>query len=439
MASRVCVVGLGYVGLTLAVHAARRGYEVFGLEKNLETLSTLVTGKSHFREPGLDALLSAVLGKNLFISEDLPADISCDFFIVTVGTPLTPGVSEPALDYIDGAVATVSRHARNGALIILRSTVPVGTTRLVAERVRERSSVGESLGFAFCPERTAEGSALSELSNLPQVISGLTESDLNAADRFFNPLCNETIKAASLEEAELTKLFNNTYRDAVFAISNTFNLIAQQHGLDGVSVINNANYKYPRSSIPKPGFVAGPCLEKDAHILAFGLPDGHEKEFIKNIRISNENLEAKVANFLTSTLKNDPEIKILVSGLAFKGVPETNDLRGSSSIKILSSLAEFHDRVIVHDFMNSRQVLESTTPFSAIGPDALSSELSKGYGALVILNNHSRYTDHELISNVKRFHGDGGLVFDSWSVMNEVNFLTIGTFLNSESRGIDGK
>ena len=141
-----------------------------------------------------------------------------------------------------------------------------------------------------------------------------------------------------LVRKELIKLFNNTFRDSLFSIANTFNHIAQSFGLDGKNVINIANHNYPRSFIPKPGFVAGPCLEKDAYILATNIKDEPSKTSLLSARINNENLEVKFANKLKEIISSNKVNSILMTGMAFKGNPPTNDTRGSSSINILNHL-----------------------------------------------------------------------------------------------------
>ena len=347
---KVCIVGMGYVGLTLACHASKYDFEVYGIEIDQDKVDILSSGKSYFYEKGLDSSISNNHNKNLFFMSDVPKDILFDVIIITVGTPLIKGSKDPDLSLVNNAINSVRHNLNQDTLIIFRSTVKVGLTREIYKSLKDKLSFEPNI--AFCPERTAEGVALEELSSLPQIIGGINKKSEELAHNFFKETCSECIIVSSLEEAELIKLFNNTYRDAIFSIANVFSLIAQDHGIDGLDAINNANYNYPRSSIPKPGFVAGPCLEKDAYILAETIKDTQLKHYIKLIRQSNESLEGKVAEKIINDLSNNNDKKVLISGLSFKGQPETSDLRGSSSINILNEIPkEYVDRVELHDFM----------------------------------------------------------------------------------------
>ena len=218
------------------------------------------------------------MNKSFFISKHIPEELTFDYFVVTVGTPLAKtGLKIPNMSVLDNSIKSIAPHVTSESLVILRSTIPVGSSRMTERHICKINGLN-SINISFCPERTAEGSALTELRALPQVISGNTNKAILKAKAFFEHLVDEIVCASSLEEAELTKLFNNTYRDAIFAIANTFNKIAQSFNVDGMAAINNANYNYPRSSIPKPGFVAGPCLEKDAYILSSEMKDGDLKD-----------------------------------------------------------------------------------------------------------------------------------------------------------------
>ena len=147
--------------------------------------------------------------------------------------------------------------------------------------------------LCFCPERTIEGNALDELSELPQIIGGLNSNSYNAAEDFFRKITPTILSVESLEAAELVKLFNNTYRDIEFSTGNYFNRIAQSFGINGVSLIKTANYLYPRSKIALPGLVGGPCLEKDSYILVHEMPDNKGKDFVLGARNHNESMNLK--------------------------------------------------------------------------------------------------------------------------------------------------
>jgi UDP-N-acetyl-D-mannosaminuronic acid dehydrogenase len=422
---KVCIVGMGYVGLTLAIHAVRNGYEVHGIEIQDSTYEKIRSCKAHFHEPGLDDLLKCFLGKSFFVRKDIPKDVTFDYFVVTVGTPLSSvNRQEPDMDVLYNCINILAPHITNQCLIILRSTIPVGSSRIVEKQICKINNLS-SINISFSPERTAEGRALEELRALPQIISGNTHAALSMAKKFFEPLVDEIVCASSLEEAELTKLFNNIYRDASFAIANTFNQIAQSFNVNGIAAINNANYKYPRSNIPKPGFVGGPCLEKDSYILSNTLPDGDLKNFILAARKANENLEKLVSQRIRYILERNSKAKCLITGLAFKGEPETNDLRGSSAIKILNSLQDFNQQIVIHDFMNSKKDLQESFLFESLDSDRIFHDDLEIFDFIVVLNNHSIYTSEKIQNFIQNQVKGGALFLDTWDVMKLKDQFTL--------------
>ena len=424
----VCVIGLGYVGLTLGLHAARNGYKVFGIETNDKTFESINNGKCHFHEPGIDELLDALKNKNFFPSKKIPDEIKIDVFIVSVGTPLSESQKkEPNIDILNNAMLTIKDHINETNLLILRSTIPVGSSRRI-----EQTFLGdldlESLNISFCPERTAEGKALSELRSLPQIISGNNHNAITKARAFFEPLTDEIVETNSLEEAELIKLLNNTYRDACFGIANTFNEIAQNFKVDGRSAIEKANFNYPRSSIPYPGFVAGPCLEKDAYILASNIKSKRLKDYLFSIRDANEYLEDHLANSIKNIINQNNFDKILISGLAFKGIPQTNDMRGSSSIKILKKLEEYKDKIVVHDFMNTEEEIKDIMPFNISIMNTLFDTNINFFNLIVIMNNNPDYKSIKMREFISRQINSGSKILDVWDVMGLEGQKTISNF-----------
>ena len=430
--NKICIVGLGYVGMTLAMHAARNNYKVYGVEVLDSTYQLIKQGKTHFHEPGLEELLKISLNKNFFVSKEIDPSIDYDVIIITVGTPLSNETQNmPNMDVLYGAINSIKNFIKEDTLLILRSTIPVGTSREMASLICSNNNL-EKINISFCPERTAEGKALDELRSLPQIISGINPKASLMARSFFEPLVDEIIETSSLEEAELTKLFNNTYRDSIFAIANSFNMIAQSFGVDGVSVIQNANKNYHRSAIPLPGFVAGPCLEKDAYILSSNMQESHLKDFLYSIRYANESIENSVAIKINDIILHNPSAKILLSGMAFKGIPQTNDLRGSSSLKILDKLTNSKDQITIHDFMNEQHELEKVTSFSAINSNDFSLESGLEFDYIFILNNHPGYKNISSQSFVKNLISSGSCIVDTWNVMQLDNQFTISNlFINN--------
>lgn len=352
-----------------------------------------------------------------------PPTESFDAFIITVGTPLYSNSIKPNFESISAAIKSLLPVYDGSQLVIIRSTVSVGTTRkIVLPLLAELSGKNpEELFVSMCPERTVEGKALRELKTLPQIISGNNQMAIDMARRLFEKISPYVIEAKSLEEAELAKLYCNTYRDINFSVGNAFCLAAQKFGVDGASVINLANEGYSRAGISRPGFVAGPCLEKDAYILTDNMPDCASKNFILAARKISESLEDLVVDWVKRNVgANKP---VVLSGMAFKGRPETSDLRGSSSVNIARKLFAAGYSLRLHDFVTPVEDLENLKLGAAFGN---LSEACKNAAALLVLNNHERYENFTLPdTNLK--------ILDAWKVCKKIDSaLTLGNFLLEE-------
>ena len=431
---RIGVIGLGYVGLTLAITAAECGVEVYGTEINSDIKECIKKNRAHFFEPGLDALIERHNGKMFHCVDEFPSDMPIDVFVITVGTPLKKGAKQPNFEYIKSALCSIKNVYNGDQLVILRSTVSVGTTRnVVLPFLAELCGKPESeISVGMCPERTVEGKAVDELTHLPQIISGNNEKALETAQKFFRYMTPYVIPVSSLEEAELVKLYCNTYRDMAFAIGNAFCMAAQEFGVDGASVINHANQGYARSNIALPGFVAGPCLEKDAYILTNNMPDCSAKDFIMNGRRFNESLEDLVVEWVKKRIGEPTDNNIIaISGMAFKGQPETSDLRGSSSVYIAQKLNKLGYKLALHDFTALPSEMEQLGLGDVFGD---LQEACLNASVLLVLNNNKKYLDVQCCMEFDKSQ-NGFAILDAWGMCrnlyhNEnVEIYSLGNFL----------
>ena len=275
--NNICVIGLGYVGLTLAIKLAEKNFNIVGIEKNVEVLKYIKKGYSHFYEPGIKFKIKKVLKKKKFkVYTKINKDIISDIYIITVGTPLDHK-GKFRIDYIKNVCKELIPVVRNNDTIILRSTVKVGTTRDIV--FKNFYKAGKKINISYCPERTQEGKALDELASLPQIISGINNESLKISKKLFSSVTKEIISLSSLEAAELLKIVDNTYRDSSFAFANEIALIASNLGLSANEIISAGKRNYKRTNIPLPGPVGGPCLAKDTYILG---------ESLKNISLSQK-------------------------------------------------------------------------------------------------------------------------------------------------------
>mgnify|MGYP001291177056 CR=1 FL=1 len=271
--NNVCIIGLGYVGLTLSLYLSKKGIQVFGYDSNPEVVKSLSKCKTNVVEKNIQKYLNkAVKTKKFLLCNEIPD--SCDTYIVAVGTPLKYDKKlkrfNSNLDGIKDISFKLSKRIKKKPLVIFRSTLPIGTCRNIIDKIFRQNNqiIDKDYYLSFAPERTIEGNAIVELQDLPQVVSGYTKKSLQKVSTFFKKVSRKVVKVKNIEGAEMVKLLNNSFRDLSFAFSNQIAMICNQHGLNTNEIINAANKGYPRNQIPlaSPG-VGGPCLTKDPYIL----------------------------------------------------------------------------------------------------------------------------------------------------------------------------
>lgn len=412
----VGILGLGYVGLTLATVLADAGNTVIGVEKRADVVDLTNRGIPHFSEAGLQDALERVTGSGrLVAARDFNSEVSCDTYIITVGTPLASD-GQVRLDMIEAATRQVAANMRDGALIILRSTVKVETTRKVVAPILE--ATGKKFDIAMCPERTLEGRALQELRELPQIVGADDSVASDRAARVFERLTSSIVKVSSPEAAEIVKLVDNTFRDVQFAFANEVARICEAFSVNAHEVISSGKLGYSRTNVALPGLVGGPCLEKDPHILLQSARSrGINLEMTAAGRLINERQPLETVAFITDEIKRrslpDP-LRLCVVGMAFKGIPATDDLRGSMSIKVLDALKASHPEAEIglYDPVITPSVLQASFPqekvFKRLG------EAVSGASVVVIANNHPALGS---ISprTMSEFIAADGFVFDYWN------------------------
>lgn len=418
----VGIVGLGYVGLTLACAMADVGLKVIGIEKRPDVVEATRNGKPHFSEVGLEKVLARVIGNGcLTVAEEFSPDMSCDSYVITVGTPLgADGVVR--LDMIERAAGQVAENMQDGALVVLRSTVKIGTTRNVVAPVI--AAGGRTFEIAMCPERTLEGNAMQELRELPQIVGADTEKARDRAAALFGVLTNTTIRVSSLETAEIIKLVDNTSRDVGFAFANEVARLCDAVGVNGYEVINSGKLGYKRTNLPLPGLVGGPCLEKDPHILWQSAKElSVDLEITRSARQVNERQPMETVGFVAREigrrgLPEDAPVSVL--GMAFKGVPETDDLRGSMSLKVVEALKQVLPKVpiTVYDPVAAPDMLNSYLTGCRIAEtfdDAVADA-----AVVIIANNHPDLGMRAPKDLQDVLHPDG-FIYDYWNHFSKLS------------------
>ncbi|RIA35360.1 UDP-N-acetyl-D-mannosaminuronic acid dehydrogenase [Hephaestia caeni] len=413
---RAVVIGLGYVGLTLSVALARRGIQVYGVEKRADVVEATNAGRPHFSEIGLDSALTSVVESGRLIASQTTEDIPpAEFYIITVGTPLKAGTHSPRLDMIEEASRQVAEHMPDGAAVILRSTVRIGTTRAIVKPVLDRG--GKRYHLSMCPERTLEGDALRELATLPQIVGGISETASDLAAALFSRLTHTIVRVADPETAEMIKLVDNTSRDVRFAFANEVARACDAIGINANDVVRFGKLGYSRTDVALPGLVGGPCLEKDPHILLASVaPHDVTLEITQASRLVNERQPVETVDAVLAKLKQrrDGPFKVVVGGLAFKGKPETDDLRGSMSLHVVERLYASNDcaEIRAYDSVVSRDQLEALPYGLKVHGDFY--EACDGADLVIIANNHPVFATIEIDRIAARL-AEGGFIYDYWN------------------------
>jgi UDP-N-acetyl-D-mannosaminuronic acid dehydrogenase len=334
--------GGGHVGLPLSLALVDAGLRVGIFDISEAALEKIGRGEMPFLENGADELLPRVLGTGRLELGSSAAMIErAEIVILVIGTPVDEFLG-PSMHVFERAVDQIAPHIRDGALVVLRSTVYPGTTAYVAAALEER---GCHVDLAFCPERIAEGHALEELHSLPQVVGADTPAAAARAVALFGRLTEKTIRT-STKEAELTKLFTNTWRYMKFAVANQFFAIADQAGVDYTNILRAIREDYPRAAdLPGPGFAAGPCLFKDTMQLAAFTSD-HFPLGQAAMQI-NEGMPAYIVTALERRHGSLRGRTIGILGMAFKA--ESDDIRASLSFKLRKLLEWTGARVLCAD------------------------------------------------------------------------------------------
>lgn len=392
----VVVGGGGHVGLPLAIALASRGKRTVVYDVAESAVARIRNSQMPFIEPGAEEILRKVVADNMLTASTDPSVVaSAENVIVVIGTPVDEHLN-PDPNAIPRALETCAPYFRDGQLLALRSTIYPGVTALVRDMVADMSL---DMDVAFCPERIAEHKAMTELFELPQIVSGYTSKAITRAGTLFGALTDSIVELTP-EEAELAKLFTNTWRYIKFAAVNQFFMMANSKGVDFERVRAGLTQDYPRAQdMPGPGFAAGPCLFKDTMQLAafsdntFQL--GHSAMLV------NEGLPLYIASQLDE--KHDLSTKTVgILGMAFKA--GSDDIRSSLSYKLQRVLR-----------FKAREVL-TTDPHvpASIDPSLLPLEtVIERSDILIIATPHAEYRDlktDKTVADVWNLLGDGVLI-----------------------------
>ena len=347
--AEVVVVGLGRIGLPLALVAADAGYVVHGLDVDPTVVNSLLGCKPLFFEPGLSELLNHYLGLRFFPTTDHRVLGKATFIVVTLSTGVISQPSELDVSGLLALMRTIVSLGLRGKVIILRSTLPLGTTDRCRELLESESGLRCGIDFhlAYAPERIVEGMAIEEERVLPKVIGAYDDAGFEAVEKFFRRIGGEIVRVSSPLAAELVKLANNAYRSTLFAFANDLAVLADALGVDVLEVISAANANYPRSHIPRPSCgVSGYCLTKDPYVLEHAFAPVASARGFGSVwyyaRMTNDWMPRYTADITVKELqevgKGTGPVSVLVAGLTFK--ENVDDTRYSHGAEIIRALLE---------------------------------------------------------------------------------------------------
>ncbi len=410
-----CIIGLGFVGLTLAITMANRGFKILGVEKNKLILKNLKNKQAHFYEPRLKQnLKKIIINKKFSFFDKIPKNKNISTYIITVGTPLN-AQKKIITKYIVKTCNEIAAVLKNNDIVILRSTVKIGTTRDIVFPILEKT--GKNFYLVYCPERAVEGSALKELYTLPQVIGGIDNNSINKAVKIFKKITKKIVITSNIETAEMIKLIDNSSRDVFFAYANEIARTCDAIGLSASEVIKSGKSDYDRTDIAKPGLVGGPCLHKDPYIFSESIKKRNiSAEITLMARKINERQPFEIVNFIYNYIKkinNFPKkLKISLIGLAFKGYPVTDDLRGSMAIQVFKALK---NKFRSSKFFGYDPVI-SDTNIIKLGLKKISSlsDAFKNKDLVIILNDHHVFSNMP-IEKLSRNLKIPSIIYDFWN------------------------
>ena len=363
---KVCVVGLGYIGLPTAALLASNGFNVVGVDLNANVVETINQGRIHIVEPDLDAFVrSAVAAKCLTaFTTSQPADV----YIICVPTPFHEGegIPQPNIDYVLTATRSIAGYVKQGDMVILESTSPVGTTEKMAAALNDAGVDLSKIHMAYCPERVLPGKIMTELVENDRVVGGLTPAATHAVCGFYRTFVRGAVLETDAKTAEMCKLTENSFRDVNIAFANELSMLCARSGIDIWNLIALAN-RHPRVNILQPSAgVGGHCIAVDPWFIVAGDPE--TARIIRTAREVNnfktewaiDQIKIAVADVSARTGRKP---KIACLGLAFK--PNIDDLRESPAVQIADALqSKGYDVVAVEPN------IEAHEQFSLVSLDA---------------------------------------------------------------------
>jgi UDP-N-acetyl-D-mannosaminuronic acid dehydrogenase len=396
----IAVIGLGRVGLPLALCFADRGYRVLGIDHNPAVLGPIRTGRMPWAEAGTQELLDRVTASGRLELAERAADaVRAEDIILTIGTPSFSHV-ESDLSQLKAVVDDLMPLLRRGHALILRSTIAPGTTEFVAGYVEKRRGlrVGEDVFVAHAPERIAAGRFVEEISSLPCIVGGVGEASTDRTAETFSIFGAPIVKTSPVQ-AELAKIWTNILRYATFALPNLLMMDCERYGANVFDVIDLINHDYPRGGIAMPGMTAGTCLRKD---FAFSEERSNSPGMLLAVSRVNESVPLFLVEGVKRRLGSLSSRKVAVLGLTFKR--DTDDERDSLSPKLIRLLERELADVAVSD-------PHAPTPTQSLADAVQDADV------VIVATNHSEFEGPDRLSEIVARASSDCLLVDPWNAL----------------------
>jgi len=334
--TKVCVIGLGYIGLPTAALLANRAYQIHGVDLDQRAVNIINRGEIHIVEPELDTFVKSAVNSGKLKADIKPAE--ADVFIIAVPTPFHEGFV-PNVDYVSAATLSIVPYLRPGNIVILESTSPVGTTDMVAKLLADNGVDLSGIHIAHCPERVLPGKIMKELVENDRIVGGTTEAATKITANFYRDFVQGEVLETDAKTAEMAKLTENSYRDTNIAFANELSILCDKFDIDVWELIRLAN-RHPRVNILQPGAgVGGHCIAVDPWFIVH--KGGKDAKLIRTAReVNTYKTEWTIEKIKNAALEFEKEksrkAKVACMGLAFK--PDIDDLRESPALYITKRL-----------------------------------------------------------------------------------------------------
>lgn len=399
---KICVIGLGYIGLPTSAMFASNGCEVVGVDVTPSVVDTLNKGYIHIEEPGLEEVVKNNVENGTFRASLTPEE--ADTFIIAVPTPNNNDENLSCdLTYVLKATESIIPYVKNGDVIIIESTIAPRSTEDFIRPIFEKAGfkIGQDIFLAHCPERVLPGKILFELKNNNRIVGGITPECTERAAKVYETFVEGEIIKTEAKTAELSKCMENTFRDVNIALANELTKICYKLDINVLDVINMAN-KHPRVNLhfPGPG-VGGHCLAIDPYFVAAKAPD--EAKIIRLGRDTNCSMPQFVAEKVEMLVGDIVDPKIVIFGMTYKG--NVDDIRESPALEIVARLKDKGYNIVINDpHVKNPEYVEMGKAIS-------------GADIIVVLADHDEYKafDHKEVAQEMR----NPQLFDTKGIIKE--------------------